>query len=415
MSAAMANHVSQEPNGPVAQSIRIAFGVLQVATVALALFWVASNVSQVPPGTQAVVLRFGRIARVQQSGLMVAWPRPIERVELLPSTERQLDLRIAAEMKAGPAIVDPVSAATGEAPPATAGIYLTGDGGVVLLDATLTYRIDDAEAYYLEAAHVAPVLRRLFLASAVAVAAGRGMDDFLVVRGGSGKPEIADQQSRREDLRGALVREINRRLRALAPQRANPRIATQGIATPGRTPGPASPGSGSLDITHPATPSQGIPSLAVPSLAVPSPGISSLGIEVTRADVTALLPPAAKFAFDAVLDATQMAEQGLAGARTDATRAQQRADQERDRVLTEARANADERVATAKAHVAAITALEQRMAPSGRPSLLDQLYRERIAGILKEAGAVSTVDMRGGGRLILPAGPTAGSPGGGHP
>jgi regulator of protease activity HflC (stomatin/prohibitin superfamily) len=342
----------------VAQSIRIGFGVLQVATVLLALFWAASNTSQVPPGTQAVVLRFGQVVRVRQAGLMVAWPRPIEQVELLPSTERQLDLRIAAHMNAGSAIVDPVSRATGEGPPDTAGIYLTGDGGVVLLDATLTYRIADAEAYYLESAHVAPVLRRLFLASAVAVASGRSMDDFLVVRGGTGTagnarsdlPRDDQSQARREDMRGALVREVNRRLRALAPREA------------------------------------------------------SLGVEVTRADITALLPPAAKFAFDAVLDATQMAEQGLAAARTDATRIHQGADQERDRVLTEARANADERVAAAKAHVAVVAALEERMDPSGRPSLLDQLYRERIAGILRQAGAVSTVDLRGGGRLILPAG-----------
>lgn len=337
--------------GPIAQSIRIGFGVLRVAMVLLALYWACSNISQVPPGAQAVVLRFGEVVRVQQSGLMLAWPRPIEHVELLPSTERQLDLPIAAEMKPGAAIIDPVSRATGEVPPPTAGVFLTGDGGVVLLDARLTYRVADAEAYYLEAAHVAPVLRRLFLASAVTVVASHGMDDFLVVRGGPGSADAARLQARREEMRGALVREVNRRLRMLAPREA------------------------------------------------------SIGIEVTRADVTAMLPPAAKFAFDAVLDATQMAEQGLAAARTEATRIHQGADQERDRILNEATANADERVATATAHVAAITALEQRMDPSGRPSLLDQLYRERIAGILKQAGAVSTVDMRGGGRLILPAGP----------
>ena len=44
----------------------------------------------------------------------------------------------------------------------------------------------------------------------------------------------------------------------------------------------------------------------------------------------------------------------------------------------------------------------QRMDPATRPSLLEQAYRERIAGILKQAGAVTTVDLRGGTRLILP-------------
>jgi regulator of protease activity HflC (stomatin/prohibitin superfamily) len=312
----------------------------------LALGWAASNIRQVPADSQAVVLRFGQVVRVQQAGLVTAWPRPFEQVDLLPSAERQLDLRIDAGSSAGRSILDPASRASGDIVPASAGIYLAGDGGVVLLDATLTYRITDAAAYHLAASHVEPALRRLFLASAVSIAAARTIDDFMVVHT-AGDPAA---QAQRAAMRGALVREVNRRLLALQPPEA------------------------------------------------------SLGVEATRADVTVLLPPAARFAFEAVLDATQMAAQGLATARTDAARTQQAADQERDRILAEARANADERVGNARAHVAAITALAQRMDPASRPSLLDQLYRERIAGILKQAGSVNTVDMRGGSRVILPGG-----------
>jgi membrane protease subunit HflK len=344
----MSTHASHAPelDGPVSQSIRIGFRGLQVAIVLLALGWVVSNVRQVPPDTQAVVLRFGRVVRVQQAGLVIALPRPIEQIELLPSGQRQLGLRIVAGTAVGDALIDPASRANGEVPPDSAGVYLTGDGGVVLLDAALTYRISDAAAYYLAAAHVEPALRRLFLASAVTIAAGGSMDDFMVVRT-EGNVHVQEQ---RNAMRGALVAEVNRRLRAL-------------------------------------------------------PAEASLGVEATRTDVTALLPPAAKFAFDAVLDATQMAEQGLAAARTDATRAGQAADQARDRILAEARANADERVGIAKANVAAITALEQQMDPSSRPSLLDQAYRERIAGIMKNAKSVSTVDPLGGNHLILPGAP----------
>jgi regulator of protease activity HflC (stomatin/prohibitin superfamily) len=342
----MTTGASGDPDGPVAQSIRIAFRVLRVGMVLLALGWVASNLRQVPPDTQAVVLRFGRVVRVQQAGLVLAWPRPIEQVDLLPSPQRQLGLHIVAGTASGDALVDPASRASGEVPPASAAVYLTGDGGVVLLDATLTYQISDAAAYYLAAAHVEPALRRLFLASAVSVAAGRSMDEFMVVRT-EGNAQV---QAQRNAMRGALLREVNRRLQAL-------------------------------------------------------PAAASLGVEATRADVTALLPPAARFAFDAVLDATQMAEQGLAAARTDAARAAQAADQSRDRILAEARASADERVGTARANVAAITALEQRMDPASRPSLLEQAYRERIVGIMKNAKAVNTVDPRGGSRLILPAAP----------
>jgi len=344
---------SQGLNGPVAQSIRIAFCASRVAMVLLALYWAVSNIRQIPPDAQAVVIRFGEVVRIQQAGLVMAWPRPIEHVELLPSADRQMTQPINAGITAGRAIVDPVSRLMDEAAPAGAGIYLTGDGGVVLLDATLTYRIDDPAAWYLARDHVAPALRRLYLASAVALAAGHAMDDFIVVRSEQASDDPAARrqlQIAREAVRAGLVAEINRRLRLLTPHEA------------------------------------------------------SLGVEVTRADVSALLPPAAKFAFDAVLEASQMADQGLAAARTDAARTNQAADQERDRVLTAARASADERVGSASAHVAAISALEQRIGLAGRPSLLDQLYRERIAGILHQAGGVNTIDANGGSRVILPGG-----------
>jgi cell division septum initiation protein DivIVA len=123
---------------------------------------------------------------------------------------------------------------------------------------------------------------------------------------------------------------------------------------------------------------------------------------VTRADIDAMLPPAAKFAFDEVLTATQMAEQGLAAARTDALRTQQAADQERDLVLTAAQATADENLGRARSQSAMITALEQGVTPDIRPSLTERVYRERIATILRLAGGVSTVDPRSGARIIMP-------------
>jgi regulator of protease activity HflC (stomatin/prohibitin superfamily) len=333
-------------DGPVSQSIRIGFRGLQITMLLLALGWMASNIRQVPPDTQAVVVRFGQVVRVRQAGLVMALPRPFEQVDLLPGAQRQLGLAIAAGTTNGAAIVDPASRANGEVPPESAGVYLTGDGGVVLLDATLTYRISDAAAYHLAAPHVEPALRRLFLASAVTLAAGQSIDAFTVVR----TEGDAHVQAQRNATRTALVEAVNRRLRAL-------------------------------------------------------PDGASLGVEVTRADITALLPPAAKFAFDAVLDATQMAEQGLAAARTDAARANQGADQSRDRILTEAHASADERVGVARGNVATITALEQNMDTSSRPGLLDQAYRERIAAIIRNAKSVSTVDPRGGSHVILPGAP----------
>jgi regulator of protease activity HflC (stomatin/prohibitin superfamily) len=339
----MTMSAAQADEGPLFQSVAIAFRVVQIFVVVLALAWLTAGVRPIPPGTQAVVERFGRIVQVQQSGLLWSWPRPLETLLRLPSPERQMVLHIAARMALVPGIMDD-GAQPGDIPP-DAGLYMTGDGAVVLLDAAITWRIADAAAYVVAADHVPAALRRLFIDAAVRVAAARQLDDFMAAR-----PERAADpaaQAARNAVRGELVAAMNSRLRALADAGAG------------------------------------------------------LGVEVTRADVTALLPPSAKSSYDAVLDATQRAEQGLASARTDAARLRQQADRARDAALTAAHAQAEERLAKARASTAAVTAL-QASAPATRPSLLDQLYRDRISAILAQAASTSAVDPKSVSRVILP-------------
>ena len=328
--------------GAVAQSAGIGFAALRVATVLLAFGWATMNIRQVPPDMQAVVMRLGAVDRVQQSGLVLAWPRPIERVLLVPGPVQQMSHRLEANTAAAPGLSN--VAALSDAPP-NAGSYLTGDGGVVLLDASLTWRIVDAGAYVLAEPHIAPALRRAAEGAAVAIAAARPLDDFIVAR-----PELAkaNAQAAREALRAAFASEVNRRLRA-----------------------PDASGGG-------------------------------LGIEVTRADVSAYLPAAAKVAFDQVLNAGQMAEQAVAQARTGAEQARQSAAQERDRIITQAQAKAAETVADAHAKTAEIASLAAEERSDDRAALVERLYRDRIAAILRGAGSVTAVDARGGTRLILP-------------
>ena len=348
--AAPMPQAAQVPDGPVAQSVRIAFRALYAVMLLLAVGWATGNIRQVPPGSQAVILRLGAVAGVQQAGLVLAWPRPLDRVVLLPGGDRQMELPVVAGSARAPGIEDEVSRMAGDRPPEEAGAYLTGDGGVVLLSARLTWRIADAATSYVTADHVAPALRRLFLAAAASEAARHDLDDFMVVR-----PEHAadpQAQAQRAAMRGDLVRAVNARLQAL--DRAG----------------------------------------------------SGLGVEVVRADVDALLPPVAKQAFDHVLVASQMAEQGLAAARTDALRTAQSADRDRDRLLAAAHAAAAELLSTAHNDTAAIAALERDMNPAARPNLLDQTWRERIAGVLHQASVVSAVDARAVSRMILPGGGT---------
>ena len=83
------------PPGPIAQSVAIGFRTVYIAAALLGLLWLTSNVREIASDTQAVVLRFGRIVRTQEAGLLIAWPRPIEDVQLLPGPERQLSQNIA--------------------------------------------------------------------------------------------------------------------------------------------------------------------------------------------------------------------------------------------------------------------------------------------------------------------------------
>jgi regulator of protease activity HflC (stomatin/prohibitin superfamily) len=342
----MTRHASA--SGPVVQSFAIGFRGLVLATCVLAVAWAASNIRAVPPTEQAVISRFGAIVRVVRSGLVIALPRPIGAVTLLPGPERQMELKVIGGGANVGALVD--RAAARQTPPASSSPFLTGDGGVVVLDTTLTWRVVDAAAYLLAQDHVPAALRRIYLATATEVAATRRLDDFLVARTGG-----EEAQTGRETLRGALVNGINTRLASMRAAGAD------------------------------------------------------IGIEVTRCDVEALLPPSAKIAFDQVLGATQMAEQSIAAARTEATRATQAAERTHDQILTEARASAAERISEARSQVAVVSALATQVADSNRGDILDLLYRQRIAEVLHRAGSVTTVDPAGGEHLILPAGPTTGA------
>jgi membrane protease subunit HflK len=353
-----ADQADTGPNGPVAQSIGIAFRVLYAAIALLAVAWAASNWRQVPADSQAVVTRFGAVVGQRPAGLAGSWPRPVGEVVLVPGPDRLLTVHTLTTAQRG-GLEDIFTTANDAGIPEGAGSYLTGDGGVVLLSAAITYQVSDGPAYMLARTHVEPALRRIFAAAAVRVAAGRTLDDVLVARpdAAAGDPgRTAALEARRQAMRGDLLAGMNRRLAELA--------------------------------------AAGAP----------------LGVAATRIDLDAALPPAAKIAFDGVLVAVQLSGQGVAGARTDAARMTQAADRERDRLLSAAHAAAAERVGEAQARTAPILALQAGMTPASRPAALDQVYRDGIGALLRRAGRVTAVDAAGGARIILPASPPAPGP-----
>jgi regulator of protease activity HflC (stomatin/prohibitin superfamily) len=322
---------------------------LYVVTLLAALGWAVSNVRQIDPQNRAVVFRFGELDRVQNAGLLLAWPQPFEQVVLLPSADRVIERHVETLLRSPTALA--ADKVTSFATPmsdalAGSGYLLTGDAGVVQLDVTAYYKVTDPREFVLQGEHVLPALDRLVNRSAVSLTAARDLDTILVAR-----PELvgSDSQSaeRRERLRGDLVQGINKRLDELS-----------------------------------------------------ATGVG-LGVEVVRVDVQSSLPAAAVNAFNAVLTASQQADQAVANARTDAEKANQTANQQADRTLQVAHAQASERLAKAQTDTAAVTGLAQSIQNKSDPGLLLRIYRERVPGILKQAGSVTTVDPHDDSRLII--------------
>lgn len=341
---------TNELSSPWIQAGRLAFLALYAVTVLAALAWVFSNVRQIDPQSRAVVLHFGALDRIHNAGLLLAWPRPVEQVILLPAADRVLERRVESLLRSDAALqadrvasfATPVSDEL-----AGSGYLLTGDAGVVQLDVRLFYKVIEPYAFVVQGEHVLPALDRLATRSAVALAAARDLDTILVAR-----PELmgSDTQAaeRRERLRGDLVQGINRRL---------------------------------ADLTATG---------------------QSLGIEVVRVDVQSSLPGPAVSAFNAVLTASQQADKAVANARTEAEKQTQAAREEADRAVQVAHAQASERLAKASTDTASVSGLAKTQ--DSDPQMLQRLYRERMPGILGRAGSVTTVDPKDDSRLIIQGG-----------
>jgi regulator of protease activity HflC (stomatin/prohibitin superfamily) len=332
-----------EPEGAWAQSAKIAFRFLYLAVCFAAIVWSLSGIRQVPPESRAIVYQFGKIVRQQRAGLLLAWPRPIEQVVILPSADRQIEFRIDGfEPGSNPKHAFYYNARMNSA------FLLTGDTSVVHLEATLFYQIVDPAAYILTGEHLGPAVHRLFVASAVSVCAARDLDTILVARPELATGSNAAARAGRERLRTDLMNAINHRLDDLS-----------GVG-------------------------------------------AGLGIKVSRVDLAASIPNGAKDAFDRVLVASQEAERSIAEARTDAAATAQSANQEQDRILTNAEAKAEERTTEAKSRTAAIDALARGAPGFSGATLAKRIYVDRIGAILAKAARVDTVDQSGGIHLILP-------------
>lgn len=340
--------------GAWAQSTILAFRFLFALVALLAIGWAVSNCREIAPENRALVLRFGNVVREQGAGLLLAWPRPIEQVVVVPAADRQLQLRISR-------LDDPIQLVQTGKPAAFAvstnprynvGFLLTGDTGVVHLEANLFFQVSDPLAYFIAGEHLKPALERLFVASAIAVAARRDLSTILVTQAadttrgadGAAAPPIVTGEQFRAD----LVHAVNQRLRALTAEGAG------------------------------------------------------LGVTASRVDVSTALPSNVKADFDQILAVTQIAEQNIALAHTYAEQTTQEAVRQSRTIMTDAEAAAAERRSTSLARTAVIDTISRQASQPSGDALLNKIYYDRIGPLLARARQVDTVDPKGGARMLLP-------------
>lgn len=351
----MAADVQTLQKNPWLQAGGLAFLALYAVAIVLALAWLISNVRQVPPANRAVVVRLGKMHRVQGAGLLLAWPRPFEEVLLLPSSETVLEREVvAAEPNASATTVDGESfqesdlSSIGAMSDATASVgnRLTGDAGVVRLDIKVFYTVIDPYEYLLQRAHLDAALDRLVSRSVVAVCASRDLDAILVAR-----PELLGSQAglaeQRERLRGDAKDNINRYLADLHAKGAG------------------------------------------------------MGIRLARVDLVTRVHPETVDAFNSVLTATQEALQEVADARTVAARTLQEANEAADRTIQVAEAQASERTSKALADTSDVLRLSQAMKDGTDAGLMTRIYRERMSEILSRSVSVTMVNPKDDAHLII--------------
>lgn len=333
--------------GPMGQAVTLAFRFLFIAVWVIAAGWLVSNIRQVPADSQAVVMRFGTVARIKTSGLLLALPRPIEQVVVVPAAARQIALKVERFSQGQDAGASPDTGYNvARDPRLNAGFLLTGDSNVVHLDAQIFYQVTDAAAFMVAQAHVRPALERVFIASAIQVMGKRGLDSILVAR-----PEVAARRAEateRERLRADLMAAVNARLQRLEASGAG------------------------------------------------------LGISVSRVDLVPSIPAMAKSGFDNVLTVTQSAETTVARARTASAFTTQDATSKKDKIVTGAAATAQERITSAKSATASIAALGEQAHDTSRGMQMLRIYQDRIRPLLARAAGVEVLDKNGGARTLLP-------------
>jgi membrane protease subunit HflK len=116
--------------------------ILGIAGGAAALLWIASGVNVIQATERGVVLRLGQYVDTLSEGFHVRYPYPIETVERVQTSQRQLEVGTSARTApAGTASAGQSAGAADET------LMLTGDENIVDIDFSVQWRVKDARAF----------------------------------------------------------------------------------------------------------------------------------------------------------------------------------------------------------------------------------------------------------------------------
>jgi modulator of FtsH protease HflK len=170
----------------LAEALRASFALVKLMTIGLVIAFIVSGIFTVNPNEVAVLLRFGRPVGVGTDQLLTPglhWklPYPVDEVVRIPVGESR-----TLTSTTGWYFVTPEEEASGTDPmrlpylrPGVDGYVLTGDGNIVHVRATLSYRITDPLRYAFQFGQVTNLMQGI-LDNALIYAASRfSADDAL--------------------------------------------------------------------------------------------------------------------------------------------------------------------------------------------------------------------------------------------
>lgn len=138
----------------LADALRVSFTILKLIMLVLVVFYLGSNIFNVPTQNTAVRLRFGEVVSdpLPPGGPHFAMPYPIEQVINIRTSPQTLSLSRqfwfeVTDADAGKTASELADSKQGPLNPERDGYLITGDSNIVHTKWQLTYRVEDARKY----------------------------------------------------------------------------------------------------------------------------------------------------------------------------------------------------------------------------------------------------------------------------